>query len=202
MAYNQRKRKVKKNVPEGVVHIHATFNNTIDSYAPIANSDIFKSTPIEYKFDENMSQQLVTSLASSEQVADMLKSYAQNGGTLMNTASDIANMTYASGEKVFADKDQVKAIVQELNSISKNATQTSSTSATSTPFEPQKVVEVEKRVEVEKQVAPQPTDVATNAFEPKEAVKSNKPTTDNSFEVKETKQKKFKSIFSKKGDKK
>ena len=29
MAYKQRKRKVKKNVPEGVTHIHATFNNTI-----------------------------------------------------------------------------------------------------------------------------------------------------------------------------
>ena len=29
MAYKQRKRKVKKNVPEGIAHIHATFNNTI-----------------------------------------------------------------------------------------------------------------------------------------------------------------------------
>ena len=29
MAYKQRKRKVKKNVPEGVAHTHATFNNTI-----------------------------------------------------------------------------------------------------------------------------------------------------------------------------
>ena len=29
MAYKQRKRKVKKNVPEGVVHVHATFNNTV-----------------------------------------------------------------------------------------------------------------------------------------------------------------------------
>ena len=29
MAYKARKRKVKKNVPEGVAHIHATFNNTI-----------------------------------------------------------------------------------------------------------------------------------------------------------------------------
>ena len=29
MAYKQRKRKVKKNVPEGVAHIHSTFNNTI-----------------------------------------------------------------------------------------------------------------------------------------------------------------------------
>ena len=29
MAYKQRKRKVKKNIPEGVVHIHSTYNNTI-----------------------------------------------------------------------------------------------------------------------------------------------------------------------------
>ena len=29
MAYKQRKRKVKKNIPEGMAHIHATFNNTI-----------------------------------------------------------------------------------------------------------------------------------------------------------------------------
>ena len=29
MAYKTRKRKVKKNVPEGVAHIHSTFNNTI-----------------------------------------------------------------------------------------------------------------------------------------------------------------------------
>ena len=29
MAYKQRKRRVKKNVPEGIAHIHATFNNTI-----------------------------------------------------------------------------------------------------------------------------------------------------------------------------
>ena len=29
MAYKARKRKVKKNIPEGVAHIHSTFNNTI-----------------------------------------------------------------------------------------------------------------------------------------------------------------------------
>ncbi len=29
MAYKSRKRKVKKNVPEGIAHIHSTFNNTI-----------------------------------------------------------------------------------------------------------------------------------------------------------------------------
>ena len=29
MEYNRRKRKVKKNVPEAVAHIHSTYNNTI-----------------------------------------------------------------------------------------------------------------------------------------------------------------------------
>ncbi len=29
MAYKQRKRKVKKNIPEGLAHVHSTFNNTI-----------------------------------------------------------------------------------------------------------------------------------------------------------------------------
>ena len=29
MAYNRRKRKVKKNVPEAVANIHSTYNNTI-----------------------------------------------------------------------------------------------------------------------------------------------------------------------------
>ena len=29
MAYNRRKRKVKRNIPEGQAHIHCTFNNTI-----------------------------------------------------------------------------------------------------------------------------------------------------------------------------
>ncbi len=29
MAYKQRKKKIKKNIPEGVAHIHSTFNNTI-----------------------------------------------------------------------------------------------------------------------------------------------------------------------------
>lgn len=31
MAYNRRKRKVRKNIPEGQAHIHATFNNTVVS---------------------------------------------------------------------------------------------------------------------------------------------------------------------------
>ena len=31
MAYNRRKRKVKKNIPEAAVHIHSTYNNTIVS---------------------------------------------------------------------------------------------------------------------------------------------------------------------------
>ena len=31
MAYNRRKRKVKKNIPEAQAHIHSTFNNTVVS---------------------------------------------------------------------------------------------------------------------------------------------------------------------------
>ena len=30
MAYNSRKRKVKKNIPEGQAHIHSTYNNTVE----------------------------------------------------------------------------------------------------------------------------------------------------------------------------
>ena len=33
MAYNRRKRKVKKNIPEAVVHIQSTYNNTIVTFA-------------------------------------------------------------------------------------------------------------------------------------------------------------------------
>ena len=33
MAYKTRKKKVKKNVPEGIAHIHSTFNNTITTIA-------------------------------------------------------------------------------------------------------------------------------------------------------------------------
>ena len=33
MAYNRRKRKIKKNIPEAVAHIHSTFNNTVVSIA-------------------------------------------------------------------------------------------------------------------------------------------------------------------------
>ena len=33
MAYNRRKRKVKKNIPEAVAHIHSTYNNTIVTIA-------------------------------------------------------------------------------------------------------------------------------------------------------------------------
>lgn len=31
MAYNRRKRKIKKNIPEAIAHIHSTFNNTVVS---------------------------------------------------------------------------------------------------------------------------------------------------------------------------
>ena len=40
MAYKQRKRKVKKNVPEGIAHIHATFNNTIVTITDVQGNAI------------------------------------------------------------------------------------------------------------------------------------------------------------------
>ena len=35
MAYNRRKRKVKKNMPEAQAHIHATYNNTVVSITDV-----------------------------------------------------------------------------------------------------------------------------------------------------------------------
>ena len=35
MAYNRRKRKVKKNIPEAVAHIHSTYNNTVISITDV-----------------------------------------------------------------------------------------------------------------------------------------------------------------------
>ena len=35
MAYNRRKRKVKKNIPEAQAHIHSTYNNTVVSISDI-----------------------------------------------------------------------------------------------------------------------------------------------------------------------
>ena len=35
MAYNRRKRKVKKNIPEAQAHIHSTYNNTVVSITDV-----------------------------------------------------------------------------------------------------------------------------------------------------------------------
>ena len=40
MAYKARKRKVKKNIPEGIAHIHATFNNTIVTVSDLEGNAI------------------------------------------------------------------------------------------------------------------------------------------------------------------
>ena len=40
MAYKARKRKVKKNIPEGKAYIHSTFNNTIVSISDMAGNVI------------------------------------------------------------------------------------------------------------------------------------------------------------------
>ena len=40
MAYNIRKRKVKKNIPEGQAHIHSTYNNTVVSITDVEGNVI------------------------------------------------------------------------------------------------------------------------------------------------------------------
>ena len=40
MAYNRRKRKVKKNIPEGQAHIHSTYNNTFVSITDVEGNVI------------------------------------------------------------------------------------------------------------------------------------------------------------------
>ena len=44
MAYKARKRKVKKNIPEGQAHIHSTFNNTIVTITDKAGNAIAWAT--------------------------------------------------------------------------------------------------------------------------------------------------------------
>ena len=40
MAYNRRKRKVKKNIPEGQAHIHSKYNNTVVSITDVEGNVI------------------------------------------------------------------------------------------------------------------------------------------------------------------
>ena len=40
MAYNRRKRKTKKNIPEAVAHIHSNFNNTVVTITDVAGNAI------------------------------------------------------------------------------------------------------------------------------------------------------------------
>jgi len=40
MAYNRRKRKIKKNIPEGQAHIHCTYNNTVVSITDLNGNAI------------------------------------------------------------------------------------------------------------------------------------------------------------------
>ena len=45
MAYKTRKKKVKKNIPEGIAHIHSTFNNTITTISDKDGNAISWSAP-------------------------------------------------------------------------------------------------------------------------------------------------------------
>ena len=55
MAYKSRKRKVKKNIPEGQAHIHSTFNNTIVTITDKDGTSGFKGSKKKTPFAAGMS---------------------------------------------------------------------------------------------------------------------------------------------------
>ena len=50
MAYNRRKRKIKKNIPEAQAHIHSTYNNTIVTITDVQGNVISWGTSGEMGF--------------------------------------------------------------------------------------------------------------------------------------------------------
>ena len=77
MAYKQRKRKIKKNVPEGIAHIHATFNNTITTITDKEGNAIswassgaigFKGSKKSTPFAEGLAAEAAASAAKDQGV--------------------------------------------------------------------------------------------------------------------------------------
>ena len=54
MAYKARKRKVKKNIPTGCVHIQATFNNTIVTISDEAGNAVSWASAAKKAYDAGM----------------------------------------------------------------------------------------------------------------------------------------------------
>ena len=52
MAYNRRKRKVKKNIPEAQAHIHSTYNNTVISITDVNGNVINKVDNIDDEIED------------------------------------------------------------------------------------------------------------------------------------------------------
>ena len=72
MAYKQRKRKVKKNIPEGIAHIHATFNNTI-----VTLSDKEGNAILNITISIDSTQQMQKVLKAFRNIKDVTNVYRQ-----------------------------------------------------------------------------------------------------------------------------
>ena len=53
MATETKKKKIKKNIPVGIAHVNATFNNTIITSLDLSETNITTINSFVFKFDEN-----------------------------------------------------------------------------------------------------------------------------------------------------
>ena len=76
MAYKPRKRKVKKNIPEGCAHITSTFNNTITTFSDVEGNALAWSSSgaIGYKGSKKS-----TPYAAQQAVEDALSKAKEQG---------------------------------------------------------------------------------------------------------------------------
>ena len=87
MAYKTRKKKVKKNVPEGIAHVHSTFNNTITTITDKDGNVVswassgaigFKGSKINKKITRKVSKDAINQVTIETQLnlnSDILASH-------------------------------------------------------------------------------------------------------------------------------
>ena len=72
--YNSRKRKTKKNIPAGVVHIHSTFNNTIITFADKKGNALAASSAGACGFRGSKKGTAYAAQIAAEKAAEIAKS--------------------------------------------------------------------------------------------------------------------------------
>ena len=119
MAYKTRKRKVKKNVPEGVAHIHATFNNTITTITDKEGNAIAwaSSGAIGFKGSKKSTPFAAGMAAEAAKYAAMAEEYkkANNENAYENTMNYLSLfvLNFPTIELTRSLSDIVQALVEE-----------------------------------------------------------------------------------------